>query len=119
MFLERLWSFRHNRFPLEGKPFAVVSSGGFSIPEGPIEAVKKRMVAYRARCLGGVAFNSEIAPCFSYGYGLTCRVGSLWNFYGEKGIDRLRMGKALFKRWEDCMEVASQIEELSATLASL
>ena len=116
MFLERLWSFRHNRFPLEGKPFAVVSSGGFGVPEGPIQAVERRMIAYRAKPIGSVAFSSEIAPCFSCGDGLTCRVGSLWNVYGEEGLERLRKGTDLFRRWEDCPEAAARIEELRINL---
>jgi hypothetical protein len=119
MFLERLWSFRHNRFPLEGKPFAIVSSGGFGVPEGPIEVVRRRMTAYRARLIGSVAFNSEIAPCFSCGDGLTCRVGSLWNVYGEAGLERLRKGVGLFKRWEDCPEAVAWIEELGNNLRTL
>jgi hypothetical protein len=116
MFLERLWSFRHNRFPLKGKPFAVVSSGGFGVPEGSIQAVAKRMTAYRARLIGSVAFNSEIAPCFSCGDGLSNRVGSLWNVYGEEGLERLRKGADLFRRWEDCPEAAARIGELRIKL---
>jgi NAD(P)H-dependent FMN reductase len=118
MFLERLWPFRHNRFPLKGKPFAVVSSGGFGVPEGPLKAVEKRMTAYRARSIGSVPFNSEIAPCFSCGDGLACRVGSLWNVYGEEGLERLRKGADLFRRWEDYPEAAARIEELRIKLRS-
>jgi len=119
MLLERLWSFRHNRFPLEGKPYVIVSSGGFRVPDGPIEAVKRRMTAYRTSFVGGVAFLSGIAPCFSCGNGLTCRVGSLWNVYGKEGVERLRKGEDLFRRWEDCPETRRQIDELGKKLASI
>ena len=119
MFLERLWSFRHNRFPLEGKPFAVVSSGGFGKPDRAIEAVKRRMTAYRARFIGSVGFLSKIAPCFICEYGLTCRVGSLYRVYGEEGLERLRVGEDLFHRWEDSPKVVEEIERLGQKLASL
>ena len=118
MFLERLWSFRHNRFPLEGKPFAVVSSAGFREPEGPIGAVRRRMEAYRASFLGSVGFLSEITPCYGCGYGLTCRVGSLWRVYGEEGLERLRKGECLFSRWEESPDVVVEIEGLGEKLAS-
>jgi multimeric flavodoxin WrbA len=87
-FLERLWAFRHMRFPLEGKPFAVVSSGGLSAPDKAIEAVKLRMTAYRAEFIGSVGFVSKILPCFKCGYGLTCKVGRLYQVYGEEGQKR-------------------------------
>ena len=119
MFLERLWSLRHNRYPITGKPFAVVSSAGFRNPEDPIEAIKKRMTAYRAECVGGVAFLSEIAPCFVCGDGLTCRVGSFWTTQGEKGQERLRSRIDLFRRWEDSPEASREIEALGKKLASL
>jgi hypothetical protein len=46
IFLERLWAFRHQRFTLEIKPYAVVASGGgISTPETAIAAVKRRMSA--------------------------------------------------------------------------
>ncbi|MCW4048202.1 MAG: flavodoxin family protein [Candidatus Bathyarchaeota archaeon] len=117
MFLERLWSLRHNRFPLEGKPFVVVSSGAFSVPTGPIEAVKRRMTAYRAKYVGGVGFLSRIAPCFSCGDGLTCRVGSLYRVYSEEGLERLRKGENLFEKWEDSASTVKAIEELGDKLS--
>lgn len=54
--LTRLWSFRHNSFPLEGKPYAIVSSGAFQIPEEAVEAVKGRMNAYKALFVGSVEY---------------------------------------------------------------
>ena len=119
MFLERLWALRHNRYPLTGKPFAAVSSAGFRNPEAPIEAVKKRMTAYRAEYIGGVAFLSEIAPCFVCGDGLTCRVGSFWTTQGEEGQERLRAGRGLFRRWEDSSKASWKIEALGRKLAAL
>ncbi len=119
MFLERLWSLRHNRYPITGKPFAAVSSAGFRNPEAPIEAVKKRMTAYRAEYIGGVAFLSEIAPCFVCGDGLTCRVGSFWTTQGEAGQERLRAGRGLFLRWEDSSEASREIDALGRKLAAL
>jgi hypothetical protein len=119
MFLERLWSFRHNKYPLDGKPFAVVSSGGFKDPVNPIEAVKRRMGAYKAKFIGGISFLSTIAPCFRCGYGLTCQVGSLLRVYGEEGLERLRLGKNLFKKWEDSPEIVNQVDSLHEKILKL
>ncbi len=118
-FLERLWAFRHMRFPLEGKPFALVSSGGLSAPDKAIEAVKLRMIAYRAKFIGGVGFVSKILPCFKCGYGLTCKVGRLYQVYGEEGQKNLRITKDLFQKWEDSPETVAKIKELGEKLAAL
>ncbi len=119
VFLERLWCFRHIKFPLEGKPFAVVSSGGLGAPGKAIEAVKLRMNAYRAKFIGRVGFVSKILPCFKCGYGLTCKVGSLYKAYGEEGQKNLKITKDLFKRWEDSAETRAKIETLGQKLAAL
>jgi multimeric flavodoxin WrbA len=119
MFLERLWSLRHNRYPIAGKPFVAVSSAGFRNPESPIEAMKRRMIAYRAEYIGGVAHLSGIAPCFVCGDGLTCRVGSFWTTQGEEGQERLKVGRGLFGRWEDSSEISQEIEVLGRKLAAL
>ncbi len=112
MFLERLWSFRHKRFPLEGKPYAVVSSGAFQVPEMTVEAVKSRMNAYRASFIGSVEYLSRNAPCYNCGYGLECTVGSLYNVYGEDGLERLECGKDLYGDWEQDAEVVIKVGRL-------
>jgi hypothetical protein len=119
IFLERLWAFRHRIFPLEGKPFAVVSVGGLGDPEKAIDAVKLRMTAYRATFIGSVGFISEIVPCFTCGYGLTCKVGSLYKVYGEEGQKTLKITKDLFRKWEDSPETVAKIREVGEKLAAL
>jgi len=116
MFLERLWSFRHNRFPLEGKPYAVVSSGAFQVPEKPVEAMKRRMNANRLSFVGSVEYLSKNAPCHTCGDGLTCTVGSLYNVYGEEGLERLRCGKDLYGDWEQESEVVDRVKHLGERL---
>jgi len=120
VFLERLWSFRHQRFPLDGKPFTVVSTGDrLAAAEKAIEAVKRRMTAYRASFIGGVCFGSTIFPCYSCGYGLTCKVGGFYDAHGEEGLKNLEITPELFKRWEDFPDVTAQIDELAQQLALL
>ncbi len=117
VFLERLWAFRHQRFQLEEKPFAVVSAGGgVGLSEKAIEAVKLRMAAYRATFVGSVWYSSTIFPCYKCGYGLTCKIGGLYHYYGEEGQKNLKITKDLFNRWEDSPEVASKIDELGQKL---
>ncbi len=117
IFLERLWAFRHQSFQLEGKPFVVVSVGAIpGAPEKAIEAVKDRMNAYNASFIGSVWFESNIFPCFKCGYGLKCKIGGLYYYYGEKGQKNLKITKELFKRWEDSPIVMSKIEELGQKL---
>jgi hypothetical protein len=110
VFLERLWSFRHQRFPLQDKPFVVVASGGVRPPDQAIDAVKRRMTAYRAKFLGEAAFFSTIIPCFKCGYGTVCEVGASQTVYGTEGRQSLKISKDLFKRWEDTPEVVQQLD---------
>jgi len=119
VFLERLWSLRHQRFPLEGKPFFVVASGGVTSPEEAIEAVKRRMTAYRARFSGSVAYPSTNIPCFKCGYGTVCEVGASQKVYGEEGRKAIKITKNIFKKWEDCPEFATQVEKLCRKAAEL
>ncbi len=117
IFLERLWAFRHQSFQLEGKGFVVVSVGAIpGAPEKAIEAVKDRMNAYNANFIGSVWYESNIFPCFKCGYGLKCKIGGLYYYYGEKGQKNLKITKELFKRWEDSPMVMSKIEELGQKL---
>lgn len=119
VFLERLWSFRHLRFQLEGKPYAVVSSGAHEPPEKTIEAVKRRMTAYRASFIGGVAFQSDIPPCFKCGYGVKCQVGGTQRMFGTEGRKNLKITRDLFKRWEDSPKMRTQIKGLGLQMAAL
>jgi len=119
MFLERLWSFRHQRFPLKGKPFVAVAIGGIRSPINAVEAIKKRMTAYRAVFKGSVCYTSEIFPCYKCGYGHTCKVGSFYRVHGEEGLRSWKITNQLFHRWEDEPKVVEQIQSLSQTLARL
>jgi len=74
------------------------------------------MTAYRASFLGSVAFASGILPCFKCGYGTVCEVGASQKVYGEEGRKKLKITKALFKRWEDTSAIDSQIEAISRKL---
>jgi hypothetical protein len=104
---------------MKGKPFAVVTSGaGLNPPEKAIEAVKLRMTAYRATFIGSVCFDSTILPCFDCGHGLNCKVGRLFDVYGEAGQKSMKITKELFKRWEDSPTVVSRIDELGYKIAS-
>ena len=116
VFLERLWALRHQRFPLEGKPFVVVASGGLTSPQQAIEAVKQRMIAYRADFAGSVAFTSTIIPCFKCGFGKVCGIGGSQTVYGEEGRKNLKITKDLFKQWEDFPEIVRDLDNLSQIL---
>ena len=120
LFLERLWSFRHQRFPLAGKPFAVVATGDrLDGAEQAVESVRRRMSAYKAKYAGGVCFGSSIFPCYTCGFGKTCRVGGLYGAHGEEGLKDLEISPKLFKRWEDHPDIAAQIDELAREIATM
>ena len=116
IFLERLWSFRHLRFPLKDKPYIVVASGGIQIPHNAIESVKDRMNAYQATFLDSIAFNSTIIPCFTCGYGMKCSVGASQYVYGEEARKNLKISDELFKKWEDCSETVDKIKIVTRML---
>ena len=119
VFLERLWSFRHQRFPLQGKPYVVVASGGVQSPDQAVESVKSRMDAYRAAFVGAVRFKSSILPCFTCGYGTVCAIGASQKVYGEKGRKQLKVTEHSFKRWEDDPEVFELLEMITGKLKDL
>jgi multimeric flavodoxin WrbA len=116
VFLERLWSFRHQRFPLKGKPYVVVASGGETSPEQAIESIKRRMNAYEACFLGELAYHSSIVPCLMCGFGKVCEVGASQRIYGTDGRKKLRIRKELFKGWEYSTVVQQQINKLCEKL---
>jgi hypothetical protein len=103
-------------FLLEGKPFVVVASGGLRSPQQAIEAVKRRMVSYRAEFAESVAFKSTILPCFKCGFGKACGIGGSQSVYGEEGRKKLKITKGLFKQWEDFPEVVRDIDNLCQIL---
>jgi hypothetical protein len=94
----------------------VVASGGVTSPEQAIDSVKRRMTAYRAVFLSGVAYFSTIIPCFKCGYGTVCEVGSSQTVYGTEGRKNLKITKDLYKRWEDTPEVVQQLDNVCQKL---
>jgi multimeric flavodoxin WrbA len=116
VFLERLWSLRHLKFPLEGKPYYVVAVGGIQTPHKAIESVTSRMDAYRASFQGSVAFNSNNIPCFTCGYGATCAVGASQSVYGEEKRKNLHIDEESFKKWEDCPEIEERVDSIAKEL---
>lgn len=116
VFLERLWAFRHQRFPLEGKPYAVIACGGIQSPCQAIESVKRRMSAYKAVFIGDVAFKTCILPCFKCGYGIIYEIGASQYVYGEEGRKQLKITKELFKKWEDTPEAMGQVDAIIAKI---
>lgn len=120
VFLERLWALRHQRFPIEGKPFCVVSTGDrLEGAEKAIEAVRKRMGSYKAEYIGGALFGSENFPCYSCGYGHSCQVGGLYRTYGEEAVQKLKAGSDRFSQWEDCKKTSKEIDKLGHKLRVL
>ena len=116
VFLERLWALRHQRFPLEGKTFVVVASGGLRPPQKAIESVKRWMIDYRTVFAGSVAFTSTNLPCFKCGFGKVCGIGGSQEVYGEEGRKNLKITKDLFKQWEDFPETVREIDALCQIL---
>lgn len=119
LLLERLWCMRHQRFPLENKPFFVVASGGVQEPSGVIDTVRARMEAYRARFAGSVSFFSGNLPCFKCGQGSKCQVGSIKSRFTPEEIRKLKWGRSLFRQWEDSPQANDQMEQAVARLREL
>ena len=117
VFLERLWALRHQRFPIEGTPFCVISTGDrLEGAEKAIEAVRQRMSSYHATFIGAAAYESENFPCYSCGFGHSCQVGGLYRTYGEAALQKLKSGPDRFSQWEDCAKTSKEIVELGHML---
>lgn len=96
-FLERLWSFRHQQYPLQDKPFVAIGVGGIRHPGAAVDSIIKRMTAYRAVCIGSMSCTTEIYPCYKCGYGHVCRVGSFYRVYGEAGLQSWRARNVCYR----------------------
>jgi multimeric flavodoxin WrbA len=116
--LERMWCFRHQRYVLEGRPYAVVASGGLREPLGAVEAVKKRMTAYHGAFVGGAAYQSGIVPCYKCGYGRTCRLGGAAQLHEAEEQAGLTFGPEMFARWEDSPEFTAELGRLAQRLSA-
>lgn len=119
LFLERLWCLRHQKYPLTGRPYAVVAAG--AEPEhaqAAIHSVKLRMEHIGADFVGSVAFHSGNFPCYSCGRGGSCDVGGLYKHHGKEGQQRAKSGKKHLKQWEEMPEVVAQINRLALQLRS-
>lgn len=116
-FLERLWSFRHQQFPLQDKPFVAIGVGGIRHPSVAVDSIIKRMTAYRAVCIGSVSYTTKIYPCYKCGYGHLCRVGSFYRVHGEAGLQTWKITDQLFRRWEENVNTVTQVEALGQILA--
>ena len=86
--------------------------GGIQNPDKAIESVKNRMDAYQASFQGNVAFNSNIIPCFTCGFGTKCSVGASQYVYGEEARKNLNITEESFKKWEDCTDTKEKVDLL-------
>lgn len=120
VFLERMWSLRHQRYPLEGRPYAVVAAGAMpGDAEKAIESVKSRLDHLRARFVGALAFHSGNFSCYRCGYGMSCTVSGLYDLHGQEGQRRARSGGRAFSQWEESPEIASRLAALVNQLKDL
>ena len=110
MLLERLWCMRHQRYPLEGKPFIVIATGGIQEPKGVVSGIKTRMEAYHASFVGEITFQSGNLPCFMCGFGKKCKVGSIRKFYPLEQIKDIKITKLPIHKWEDSPSTKKQMQ---------
>lgn len=116
-FLERFYQFRHNEGKeVSGKPAVAVGVSG-SGSEHVVDNLKTFFEYNQMDCVGTVSAQGT-ACCFICGYGETCKVGAIHNFFGpgakitpeitpdlskqpEKLADARVLGQKLFARLKD------------------
>ncbi len=119
VFLERFWCLRHQKYPLEERPYVVVAAGCDSgDAESSIDSVRSRMGHICADLTGSVFFHSGNFPCYCCGYGTKCTVGGLFRQHGEEGQQRAKKGIQFIKQWEDDRETVAQIDRLADRLGT-
>ena len=123
-FLTRLFCFQHVKKLLVDKPVVLISIG---IKPKKIQngiASFESMVTHgdQFNLLGHIYFNSQTPPCLKCGAGSYCRVGGLWKYVLDQDENKLKKFKFTpdkFKKWEDCPQIAEEVERYGKILAEL
>lgn len=80
-FMERWYQFRHREGKdVAGKIGVAVGVGGGD-PQPAVEAIRTFFKYNQIECVGNVTAQGP-ASCFTCGYGETCKVGAIHNFFG-------------------------------------
>ncbi len=80
-FMERWYQFRHQEGKaVAGKLGAAVGVGG-GRPDPVVEDLRTFFQYNQIDCVASVTAQGA-ASCFTCGYGETCKVGAVWNFFG-------------------------------------
>lgn len=116
-FLERLFALRHVRMLTKGMPAAVVSIGGHEA-EKVKDDISYRLTHYfHCNVAGSVFFNSATPPCFSCGYGTTCRYGAPARWMDSDKFENLKeITPDMFQKFEDHPEILAECETLARRL---
>ena len=109
--LERLWCMRHQRYPLEGKPFFIVAVGGIQEPNGVVSGIRSRMEAYNASFAGAITYLSGNIPCFKCGFGRKCEVGAIRKIYTKDQMENININELTIHRWEESRSTQKQMQE--------
>ena len=123
-FLTRLFCFQHVKKLLVDKPVVLISVG---VKPKEIQngiASFESMVTHgdQFNLLGHIYFNSQTPPCLKCGAGSYCRVGGLWKYVLDQDENKLKKFKFTpdkFKKWEDCPQIAEEVERYGKILAEL
>jgi hypothetical protein len=118
-FLERLFPLRHVKMLTQDKIAAIVSVGTNGAERSVQEVAFHLENYFNYRIAGSVFFNSGTPPCFSCGYGTTCRYGAPARYMmtPEEFEKFTEITPEMFQRFEDHPEIIAAGEQLSRDLA--
>jgi multimeric flavodoxin WrbA len=116
-FLERFFGYGHVTCPIEGKPFvlAVTGAGKFGRVR---DQFTERLTHFSTEILDLVQFGSKIPPCFKCGCHKLCKIGGLYQMFGEAALT-MKITPEMFTQWEDNPETVAAVDAAAEKLKAL
>lgn len=116
-FLERLFPLRHVKPQTMGKLAATVCVGG-NEAEQSVKQLSYQLESYlNYNVVGEVFFNSATPPCYTCGFGTTCRYGGPARWMTPQEFENFNeITPEMFQNFEDHPDVVAACETLSGQL---
>jgi multimeric flavodoxin WrbA len=116
-FLERLFPLRHVEPQTTGKFAATVCVGGDE-GEQSVKQLSYQLESYfNYNVIGEIFFNSATPPCFTCGFGTTCRYGGPARWMSPEDFENFNeITPEMFQNFEDHPAVVTACERLSRQL---
>ena len=118
-FLERMFPLRHRHPQTMGKPVIALAVGGDEAEQTAQEIAYHLESYFNCTVVGTLFFNSATPPCFTCGFGTTCKYGgpARWMSSGEFEAFT-EVTPDMFKKFEDNADVLADCGKMAKQLVT-